>query len=377
MTSTSATKQPTWKAEIPLVIGAISGGAAILGHGPAAASAGPTSLLWSLWIVICLVACAVRAMAHADRLAERFGEPVGTIVLTIAAITIEVASVCAMMLGEGGSDTAARDSMFAVIMLILNGLVGGCMVVGTWRTGEQRFNPDSASVYLPLIMALGTLTMVLPRFCDSTIGGYMSDPMEIFVAATSVVVYGGFLWLQVSRYRGYFATTEAPSTVAAHHAGTVHVPSAVLLLCVSLGVVVLCADAMAGRVPSLLRASGSPPAIGGVLVAAMVLFPEGLAAIKSSARGDMQRSINVLLGSAGATIGLTVPAVLVVRALTGNDPELGLETPYIVLLSLTFLVSAVHLARGRVNMIQGIIHLLIMLAWVMTIYDDALPSEVP
>jgi Ca2+:H+ antiporter len=377
VSSIRAPKQPTWKAEIPLVIGAISGVAAILGHGPAAASAGLGSLLWSLWIVICLVACAVRAMAHADRLAERFGAPVGTIVLTIAAITIEVASVCAMMLGEGGSDTAARDSMFAVIMLILNGLVGGCMVVGTWRTGEQRFNPDSASVYLPLIMALGTLTMVLPRFCDSTIGGYMSDPMEIFVAATSVVVYGGFLWLQVSRYRGYFATADAPGATAAHHAGTVHVPSAVLLLFLSLGVVVLCADAMAGRVPSLLRASGSPPAIGGVLVAAMVLFPEGLAALKSSARGDMQRSINVLLGSAGATIGLTVPAVLVVRALTGKDPELGLETPYIVLLSLTFLVSAVHLARGRVNMIQGIIHLLIMLAWVMTIYDDALPSEVP
>ncbi len=377
MTSISALKQPTWKTEIPLVIGAISGGAAILGHGPAAASAGPGSILWSLWIVVCLVVCAVRAMAHADRLAERYGEPVGTIVLTIAAITIEVASVCAMMLGDGGSDTAARDSMFAVIMLILNGLVGGCMVVGTWRTGEQRFNPDSASAYLPLIIALGTLTMVLPRFCDSTIGGYMSDPMEIFVAATSIVVYGGFLWLQVSRYRGYFATSATPGDKAAHHAGTVHVPSAVLLLLASLGVVVLCADAMAGRVPSLLRASGSPPAIGGVLVAAMVLFPEGLAAIKASARGDMQRSINVLLGSAGATIGLTVPAVLVVRALTGKDPELGLEPPYIVLLSLTFLVSAVHLARGRVNMIQGIIHLLIMLAWVMTIYDDALPSELP
>jgi Ca2+:H+ antiporter len=370
-------QQPSWKAEIPLLVGALSGGAAILGHGPAAASAGPASIIWSLWIVACLVASAVRAMAHADRLAERFGEPVGTIVLTIAAITIEVASVCAMMLGDGGSDTAARDSMFAVIMLILNGLVGGCILVGTWRSGERRFNADSASAYLPLIIALGTLTMVLPRFCDSTIGGYMSDPMEIFVAATSIVVYGGFLWLQVSRYRGYFATTESPSASAAHHTGPVHVPSAILLLFGSLVVVVLCADAMAGRVPSLLRASGSPPAIGGVLIAAMVLFPEGLAALKASARGDMQRSINVLLGSAGATIGLTVPAVLAVRALTGKDPELGLETPYIVLLVLTFLVSTINLMRGRVNMIQGIIHLLIMLAWVMTIYDDALPSELP
>ena len=370
-------RQPTWKAEIPLLIGAVSGIVALLGHGPRADSPGAASVAWSLWIVVCLVACAMRAMAHADRLAERFGEPSGTIVLTIAAITIEVASVCAMMLGSGGSDTAARDSMFAVIMILLNGLVGGCMLLGCWRVGERHFNPDSASSYLPLIMALGTLTLVLPLFCDSAIGGYMSDPMELFIGAGSVIVYGAFLWLQVSRYRGYFSTGEDPQASAARHAGPVHVPSAMALLFVALAVVVICADAMAGRVPPLLAATGMPPAVGGVLVAVMVLFPEGLAALAASARGDMQRSINVLLGSAVATIGLTVPAVLVVRALTGVDPELGLAPPYIVLLALTFIVSSVHLARGRVNFIQGIIHLLILTAWIMTIFDDALPSEIP
>lgn len=376
MSAAQRLHQPTWKAEVPLLVGAVTGIAAISGHGPAGASAA-ASIAWSAWIVVCLVVCAFRAMSHADRIAERFGEPVGTIVLTVAAITIEVASVCAMMLGEGGSDTAARDSMFAVLMLILNGLVGGCMLLGTWRQGERAFNPDSASAYLPLIITLGTLTMVLPRFCDSTVGGYMSDPMEIFIAAGSVVVYGAFLGLQVSRYRGFFAAKEIPQASAATHEGKVHVPSAVALLVASLVVVVLCAEAMAGRVPSLLRALGAPPAMGGVLVAAMVLFPEGLAALQASARGDMQRSINVLLGSAVATIGLTVPAVLVVRAMTGEDPELGLEAPYIVLLALSFLVSSLHLIRGRVNAIQGIVHLLILLAWIATILDDALPPEMP
>jgi len=376
VTAASRLHQPTWKAEVPLLVGALSGIAAILGHG-AASGPGAASIAWSAWLVLCLVACAFRAMAHADRLAERFGEPVGTIVLTVAAITIEVASVCAMMLGEGGSDTAARDSMFAVLMLILNGLVGGCMLLGTWRRGERSFNADSASAYLPLIITLGTLTMVLPRFCDSTIGGYMSDPMEIFIGAGSGVVYGAFLALQISRYRGYFATADTPQASATVHEGRVRVPSAIILLIVSLAVVVLCADAMAGRVPSLLRAAGAPPAVGGVLVAAMVLFPEGLAALRASARGDMQRSINVLLGSAVATIGLTVPAVLVVRMLTGKDPELGLEAPYIVLLTLSFVVSSLHLIRGRVNAIQGIIHLLILLAWFATILDDTLPPEMP
>jgi Ca2+:H+ antiporter len=360
---------------VPLLVGLLSGGAALLGHGPRAADAGFASIAWSAWIVLCLVACAMRAMAHADRLAERFGEPLGTILLTIAAITIEVASVCAMMLGSGGSATAARDSMFAVIMILLNGLVGGCMLLGCWRVGERHFNPDSASSYLPLIITLGTLTLVLPLFCDSTVGGYMSDPMEIFIGAGSVVVYVAFLWLQVSRYRGYFSSGEAPQVSAARHQGRVHVPSAAALLVAALLIVVLCADAMAGRVPSLLSATGMPSAVGGVFVAIMVLFPEGLAALAASARGDMQRSINVLLGSAVATIGLTVPAVLVVRAVTGVDVELGLDPPYIVLLALTFAVSAVHLARGRVNFIQGIIHLLILAGWIMTIFDDALPSE--
>ena len=377
MSSGKAPTQPTWKAEIPLAVGAISGAASLLGFGPGASAAGPSSVVWSVWIVLCLVVCAVRAMAHADRLAERFGEPVGTIVLTIAAITIEVASVCALMLGEGGSDTAARDSMFAVIMLILNGLVGGCMLFGSWKRGEQRFNADSASAYLPLVIALGTITLVLPRFCDSTIGGYMSDPMELFIAAGSIVVYGAFLWMQVSRYRGYFAAPDAGGASMTHHQGKVHVPSALALLFTALTVVVVCAEAMAGRVQPLLGAAGLPPAIGGVLVAAMVLFPEGMAALRASARGDMQRSINVLLGSAGATIGLTVPAVLVVRAITGEDPELGLEPPYIVLLALTFFVSALSLARGRVNAIHGLVHLLIFVAWIGLIIDESLPPEQP
>lgn len=347
---------------------------AVLAHlSPSAPPAAPVSLLWTGWLVVCVIACAARAMSHADALAERFGEPGGTIILTIAAITIEVAAVCAIMLGKGGSPTVARDSMFAVIMIILNGLVGGSMLLGSLKRGEQAFNADSSASYLPLLITLGTITLVLPRFCTSTVGGWMSDPMEIFVGGGSLLVYTAFVWLQSGRYSGYFAVGSGHATQ--RHA-QVPLARTLALLVASLVLVVACAEGMAGRLPPLLEALHLPPSFAGVLVAAMVLTPEGFSALHSSARGQMQRSINVLLGSALATIGLTVPAVLVVRWIKGVDTEFGLEPPYIVLLFLTFIVSSLNLSRGRVNAIQGLIHLLILLAWIATIIDDALPREV-
>ena len=368
-------RRSAWLTEIPLLLGAATA-ATLLWRAGAGAAAASTSLPWSAWLVVCVVLCALRAMTHADHVAERFGEPVGTIILTLAAIVIEVAAVCAMMLGSDGSPTVARDSMFSVIMVILNGLVGGCMIVGSFRRGEQAFNPDSSAAYLPLLVTLGTITLVLPRFSHSTLGGWMSDGMEIFVGGGSLVVYAAFLWMQSGRYRGHFAV-DTPG----HAASPSHAPPplrrSITLLAVALVLVVICSKGLAGQLPPLLDALHLPRPFAGVVIACMVLAPEGFAALQASARGDMQRSINVLLGSAIATIGLTVPAVLAVRWLTGSDPELGLEPPYIVLLALTFFVSALSLARGRVNAIHGLVHLLIFVAWIGLIIDESLPPEQP
>ncbi|MFM7809679.1 MAG: calcium:proton antiporter [Planctomycetota bacterium] len=362
-------------AELPLVLGVVTCVAVLAGFDPVGGPTAPNNLLWSGWLVACVILCAIRAMTHADHLAERFGEPVGTIILTLAAITIEVAAVCAMMLGSGGSPTVARDSMFSVIMVILNALVGGCMILGSFRRGEQAFNPDSSSAYLPLLITLGTLTLVLPRFTHSSLGGWMSDSMEVFIGGGSLVVYLAFLWMQTSRYRGFFAV-GTPATVE-HAAPLPPLGRSIALLLVSLVLVVISSKGLAGHLPPLLDALHLPQPFAGVVIAAMVLAPEGFAALRASARGDMQRSINVLLGSAIATIGLTVPAVLAVRAITGSDPELGLEPPYIVLFALTFIASSLNLARGRVNAIQGLVHLLIFISWIATIIDESLPPELP
>ncbi len=374
--------------EAAIGLGLITG-ALVLAHwspaGPAASGAG---LLWSVWLVACIVACAFRAMTHADALAERFGEPLGTLILTLSAITIEVAAVCAVMLGSQGDPTVARDTMFSVIMIILNLLVGGSMLIGGLRRTEQEFNPQSAGAYLPLIVALVTITLVLPRLTTSKPGGWMSDPMELFVGAASLGIYAVFLWMQTTRHKEFYAhhgrsereANERREAIAAgeplqtaHHASPTWL--SVTLLVASLLAVVMIAEGLAGRVQTLLAAYYIPKAIGGVFIAALVLAPEGFAALRASGRDDMQRSINILLGSAVATIGLTVPAVMVIRVVTDVSPEFGLEPPYIALLAATVVVASINLIRGKVNALQGIVHLLLFLAWIATILDSAVDSS--
>lgn len=333
------------------------------------AGEGPLRLLL---LVALILACAFRAMKRADELAEHFGEPLGTVILTVAAITIEVAAVCAVMLGSHGDPGVARDTMFSVLMIILNLLLGLSLVAGCMRRGEQEFNPQSSASYLPLIIALAMLSLVLPRFTTSEAGGWMSAPMELFVAVASLAIYGLFLWMQTTRHRDFFSHRGAGG-----HDG--HAPSqepvsawkSGAMLFLSLVAVVVLAEGLAGRVHGLLAQFDVPGVIGGVFIAALVLAPEGFAALQSAGKGDMQRSVNILLGSALSTIGLTVPAVLAIRFITGSSPELGLEAPSIVLLLGTFLVAAINLGRGRVNAMQGFIHLLLFMAWIATILDEA------
>ena len=367
-------------AELPLAVGLATGVAVIAQWSPGGEVKSAANIAWSLWLVATIVVCAFRAMAHADTLAEIFGEPLGTLILTVSAITIEVAAVCAIMLGSDGDPTVARDTMFSVLMIILNLLIGLSMLLGGWKRGEQEFNPQSASSYLPLIVALATITLVLPRFTQSAAGGSMSDPMELFVGVSSLGIYLVFLIMQTTKHRAFFAhhgTTERAAALSrkAHATGKVHEHGspwiAGLLLLIALVAVVMIAEGLAGRVRHLLSALYIPSGIGGVLIAALVLAPEAFAALRASARNDMQRSINILLGSALATIGLTVPAIMVIRWITGSSPELGLDAPYIVLLIATFLVSSINLLRGRVNAMQGVIHILLFLAWIVTILDEA------
>jgi len=366
--------------DLPILLALITGGVVLAHWSPVGEINNGANLVWSMWLVACIVAAAFRAMAHADELAEKFGEPLGTVILTISAIIIEVAAVCAVMLGSGGDTSVARDTMLSVLMILLNLLMGVVILIGGLKREEQEFNAQSASSYLPMIIALGSITLILPRFTSSASGGWMSGPVELFVGSASLVIYLVFLYFQTTRHRNFYAhhrmtEREHDARKEAHATGEAHQPvstgrSATLLVLALLGVVAI-AEGLAGRVQGLLTASYLPAGIGGVFIAALVLAPEGLAAIKASAREETQRSMNVLLGSALSTIGLTVPAVLAIRWFTGVSPELGLDAPYIVLLAMTFVVASVSLRGGKVNAIQGVVHLLIFLAFLVTILDEA------
>jgi len=345
----------------------------VLAHwSPSGPASGAAGLAWTAFLIAAIVAAAMRAMTHADHVADRLGEPLGTIILTISAIIIEVAAVCAVMLGSSGDPDIARDTMFSVIMLILNLLLGVCMLVSAWRGHEREFNPQSSNAYLPILITLACITMVLPRFTRSNSGGWMSDPMEVFVGTSSLVLYGIFLFMQSTRHQTFFAhhgVTER-TTEPKHHAPPPLGRSVVLLVLALLAVVAM-AEGLGGRTRDMLVAWSLPMPLGGILIALLVLAPEGLAAIGAARRHDMQRSINILLGSALATIGLTVPAIIGIRFATGMTPQLGLEPPFIVLLACTFLVTALSLARGRVSIMQGMVHLLLFFAWIVTILDEA------
>jgi Ca2+:H+ antiporter len=365
--------------ETPIAL-ALATGAIVLSHwSPPGAMDGAPNLAWSAWLVAAILACAFRAMSHADALAEHFGEPLGTLILTISAIVIEVAAVCAVMLGEGGDPTVARDTMFAVLMILLNLVLGLSVVLGTRRRTEIEFNPMSATAYLPLLIALASIVLVLPRFTSSEEGGWMSDPMEIFVGLGSIAIYASFLWMQTTRHRAFFAhhgvsEREADSRIEAREAAREHVPvspwrSGALLVLALVGVVAI-AEGLAGRVQETLDVLDIPSGIGGVFIALLVLAPEGLASLRAASRGEMQRAVNVVLGSGLSTIGLTVPAVIAIRFLTDGSPELGLQPPYIVLLATTAIVASLTLARGRLNLQSGIVHLLLFLAWIVTILDE-------
>jgi len=369
-----------WLPDLPILLALLTGGVVLAHWSPAGEINNGANLLWSIWLVVCIVAAAFRAMAHADELAEKFGEPLGTVLLTVSAIIIEVAAVCAVMLGSNGDATVARDTMLSVLMILLNLLMGAVLLIGGLKRQEQEFNAQSASSYLPMIIALGAITLILPRFTRSVEGGWMSDPMEVFVGCASLVIYLVFLYFQTTRHRNFYAhhhmtEREHEARKEAHASGEAHEPvstwrSGTLLVLALVGVVAI-AEGLAGRVQGLLAASYLPAGIGGVFIAALVLAPEGLAALKAAAREETQRAMNVLLGSSLSTIGLTVPAVLAIRWFTGVSPELGLDAPYIVLLVTTFLVVAVNLRGGRVNAVQGVVHILLFLAFIVTILDEA------
>ncbi|MBC2594520.1 calcium:proton antiporter [Ruficoccus amylovorans] len=325
------------------------------------------------WVFGAMLWLAFGVVKHADCLAVKLGEPYGTLILTLSVISIEVVMITAVMLTGGENPALARDTMFSVLMIVLNGMLGVTLLAGGWKHREQTYNLQGANAYLAVIIPLAGLGLVLPRFTDSAPGGVPSRPMEVFLAVASIVLYAIFLLMQSGRHRNFFQQPVETDTPGGHDDhGDLIIRStafhAVFLFLCMLPIVLL-SKKMAYLVDHGMSALHAPQALGGFLVAILVLSPEGLGAFRAAVANRLQRTVNIALGSALATIGLTIPAVLIVSLVTGKTLELGLEPTEIVLLGLSIGVCVVNFASTRTNLIQGAVHLVLFLAYLVLIFD--------
>ena len=324
-----------------------------------------------LWLFIVILWAAMSVVRHADCLAIECGEPYGTLILTLSAISIEVVMISTAMLHGANNPTLARDAMFAVIMIALNGLVGLCLLLGGLRHREQYYNLQGATSYLNVIMALAVLGLVLPNFTTSTSGPTFSTEQEIFLAVMSLSLYAIFLLIQTMRHRHYFMESKevVVATNSVHH--PLQIRSTVFhaaMLFLYLIAVILLAEKFAIPLDNSIERFGMPQAFGGAIIAALVLAPEGLGAIHATLSNHLQRSVNILLGSVLATIGLTIPAVLTIGLITKRSVTLGVQGGNLPLLLLTLAVSLVTFASGKTNVLQGCIHLLLFAVFLLLIF---------
>jgi len=323
------------------------------------------------WLFGTVLGSALSVVRHAEHLAAEFGEPVGTLILTLSVTAIEVMSISAVMLHGDNNPTLVRDTMLAVIMIILNGMVGLSLLVGGWKHREQHYNLQGANTYLGVIIPLAVLALVLPGFTVTTEGPTLAAGQARVLAIMSLGLYAAFLAVQTGRHRGYFAIGGEDETAAERreNAGPRHALFHALMLAAYLAPVVYLAEELAKPIDFLVEQVQVPAAVGGVLIAVLVATPEGVGAVRSALANQMQRSVNIFLGSVLSTIGLTVPAMLVIGALTGRTITLGVEHADMVMLLLTLGVSVVTFASGRSNVLQGVVHLLLFLAFVLLIFQ--------
>jgi Ca2+:H+ antiporter len=324
-------------------------------------------LAFAAVLLVILFGTVFAAVHHAEVIAERIGEPYGTLLLTLAVTIIEVALIATIMLGDKAVPTLARDTVFAVVMIVCNGLVGLCILVGGLRFREQDFQITGVNVYLSVLVVLSSITLVLPNYTLATPGPVYSAPQLAFVSVVTIMMYGVFLYTQTIRHRDYFIIENAEAAATHEVASGKTLVFSIVLLLASLVAVVLLAKKFSLVVDAGAAAIGAPEAFAGIVVALLILLPESVAAIAAARRNDLQKSINLALGSSIATIGLTVPAVAVAAYLLDKTLVLGLGARDIVLLLMTMLISLLTFGIGRTNIMFGLVHMVVFAVFVFLV----------
>ena len=352
--STTSPVLPRWTIGAPIAAWVVLGAAVALpGYGVMLALVG-----------VALAASVFAAVHHAEVVAHRVGEPFGTLVLAVAVTVIEVALIVSVMLTSGPEKAGlARDTVFAAVMIVCNGIVGICLLVGGIRHREQDFQARGAAATLAVLASLSVLTLVMPNFTTTREGPLLSSSQLAFAGISSLVLYGVFVFVQTVRHRDYFLAATPDESVHAEPPSVTQAGIAAALLLVCLVAVVLLAKLLSPTVETAVQNIGAPPAVVGIVIAALVLLPEGLAAVRAARADRLQNSLNLALGSALASIGLTIPVVAAVFLWTGQPLVLGINGKEMVMLALTLLVGTLTLSSGRTTILQGAVHLSLFAAY--------------
>ena len=348
------------------------------------------------WLIGVIAISAFAVVRHAECLAEELGEPLGTLILTLAVTGVEVMMISAVMYAGQGEAEFARDAMFAVVMIVLNGMIGLSLLLGGLKHREQTYNLQGANAFLAVIVPLAVLGLVMPNFTHSSPGASMSSPQAVFAIAMSLALYTVFLVIQNLRHKEYFiapgdairaarlenaslepsavdlsAHPAAPDDATrAHHGHDARsVGHHVAFLLAYLVPLVLLAKQVGKPIQYGIDAWHAPPALGGLIVAALVLSPESMGAVRAARANELQRSVNILLGSVLATISLTIPAVLAIGLSTDQMITLGLDPVDTTLLVLTLAVSTITFTSARTNVLSGAVHVLLFFAYLLLIFD--------
>ncbi len=326
------------------------------------------SSIFQIIASILLVLSVMSAVHHSEIIAERVGEPYGTIILAISITVIEVSIIVSLMMSEGpAAASLARDTVFAATMLILNGIIGLCLLIGGLKHYEQNFSASSVTIALVSLVSILVITLVFPTFTESVSGSYYSMPQLIFASIACLVIYSSFLFAQTRRYRQYFLTVGADENEDAAEPIPITnklFSTSLIFLIISLGIVVLLAKTLSPTIESIITSYSLPKSLVGVVIAAIILLPEAIAAIIAARKNRLQTSINLSLGSALASIGLTIPAVAVVCILLNMPVILGLDIKSIVLLGLSVFIVMLSLSSGKSNIVYGVVLLVNLFAFI-------------
>lgn len=327
---------------------------------------GGTGLGVGLALAAALLAAVLAAVHHAELLALRLGEPFGAILLALAVTVIELGLIVSVMLGAQPAPTLLRDTIHAVVVLVLHGVAGLCIVVGALRHRELEFRTQGAQAYLTVLLPMVAVTLVLPNFTTSAPGPYYTNAQLAFVSVMCLVLWLAFTFVQTVRHREHFTPTRMRE-VASERPGARIAGAALVLLLIALVAVVLLAKGVSPYLQQAVAQMGAPQALVGVIVAAIVLLPEGMTALRAAREDQLQTSINLALGSGVASIGLTVPAVAAIAWWKEIPLALGVTPGSAVLLELSFIMAVITYGTGRVSLLSGIVHLILLATWLFLV----------